>query len=196
MQRIEYPFSFRTDKESGTKRPTVELGYDVPAIDEITEVLKTPDSKEAVLVVGVVQDIITDYIRGLVNADTEFDQAKLDALVSEGKISLTAIANLPKSERNVMSKEDLENFAKDYIAHMPKITGKTLAKVQSAAGLFVERFKKVAGDNDVLAVLQKQLETFVSSAPGEVVEAHSKVIGYLGNKLEELLQVKVTADSL
>lgn len=197
VEVTETDFTFRTNKETGFKRPTVSLKYPViSGLGIATLLVDNADSKEAKLALDAVQSIVSSYVRGLVDSDSEFDQAKLDALISENKISLEAIANLPKSERNVLSREDMEAFAKDYIKIMPEITGKSEAKVTSAAGLFVERFKRVAGDNDILKILQDQLTIFVDKAPEDVAATHEKAITYLAGKLEELLSVKVTADAL
>lgn len=196
VERMESSFTFRTNSETGYKRPTVSVSYDVLTAIGAIAILQTPDTKEAKLIIDNFQSLVTSYIRGLVDNDDKFDQATLELLAADGKLTLEAIANLPKSERNVLSKEDLEEFAKSYISVMPEITGKTLAKVQAAAGLFVERFKRVAGDNEVLSVLQTQLATFVEKAPTELLAKHEKAVTFLGNKLEELLSVKVTADAL
>ncbi|MCY1426034.1 hypothetical protein D9M71_418420 [compost metagenome] len=168
----------------------------VPSLAGLATLLTSEDQKVQDLLVGLVQDTLTSYTRTFVEADAEFSQEKFDALVAEGKISIEAIANLPKSERNTIGKEDLEEFAKDYVAYMPEITGKDVKKVQMAAGLFIERFKRVAGDNTILAVLQEQLGTFAEGVSEEVLAKNERVVMYLSSKLEELLSLEVTADAL
>lgn len=192
---IEKDFSFRQNKE-GYKRPTVTLAIGVPSLEGVATLLASEDAKVQALIVGLVQDTLTGYVRKFVEDDQDFDQAKFDALVAEGKISIEAIANLPRSERNTIGKEDLEEFAKDYVAYMPAITGKDVKKVQMAAGLFIERFKRVAGDNQILTVLQEQLGQFVEGVSEEVLGKNERVVTYLSSKLEELLSLEVTADAL
>lgn len=192
--RIATDFNFRT--KDGYKRPTVTVEHDVPNADGIMEALSSGDEKVVGLITSTVQGVIISHLRGYVDSDADFDQAKCDALYSEGKISLEAIANLPKSERSMLTKEDLEAFAKDYMEIMPEVTGKAKEKVAAAAGLFIERYKRVAGDNAVLAVLQEQLTTFIENAGDEVVGRHEKALTYLVAKVEELLSIKVTADAL
>lgn len=192
---IEKDFSFRQNKE-GYKRPTVTLAIGVPSLDGVATLLSSEDQKVQALIVSLVQDTLTGYVRKFVEEDQDFDQAKFDALVAEGKISIEAIANLPRSERNTIGKEDLEEFAKDYVAYMPAITGKDVKKVQMAAGLFIERFKRVAGDNAILTVLQTQLGQFVEGVSEEVLAKNERVVTYLSSKLEELLSLEVTADAL
>jgi hypothetical protein len=149
-----------------------------------------------VLIVDNISSLLSGYVRTFVDNDTEFDQAKLDALVAEGKINLETIANLPKSERNTIGKEDLEQFAKDYVEVMPGITGKDVKKVELAASIFIQRYKPVAGKKDVLETLAGQLAVFVDNAGEELVERNARVVSYLVDKAQELLSIDVTADAL
>lgn len=188
-------FGFRKNKE-GYKRPTVSLEIPVLTVEGIAELLTSEDSKVTDLVVDLVNAQVISHIRTFVEADENFNQESLNALLAEGKISIEAIANLPRSERNTIGKEQLEEFAKDYVAIMPEATGKDVKKVQMAAGLFIERFKRVAGDNKILAVLQEQLGVFMEAASPEVLERNERTLSYLANKLEELLALEVSADAL
>lgn len=192
--RTPVDFNFRT--KDGYKRPTVSVELDLPTAEGVATLLGSEDPKVVSLVTDTVAALLTSYVRGFVDADVDFDQAKLDALVAEGKISIEAIANLPKSERSMLTKEDLEAFAKDYMEVMPAATGKSAEKVAAAAGLFIERYKRVAGDNAVLAVLQEQLGVFMEHATPDMIQTHERVLTYLASKVEELLSVKVTADAL
>lgn len=192
--RTPVDFNFRT--KDGYKRPTVSVELDLPTAEGVATLLASEDAKVVSLVTDTVAALLTSYVRGFVDADVDFDQAKLDALVAEGKISIEAIANLPKSERSMLTKEDLEAFAKDYMEVMPAATGKSPEKVAAAAGLFIERYKRVAGDNAVLAVLQEQLGVFMEAATPDMIQTHERVLTYLASKVEELLSVKVTADAL
>lgn len=187
-------FHFRT--KNGYKRPTVSVEMDLPTSTDVVDLIQGEDAKVRSMLVEAVQSIVYNHVRGYVNDNTEFDQATLEALETDGKTSLEHIAHIPKADRNVLSKDDLEQFAQDYIEYMPEITGKEVERVQAAAGLFVERFKRAAGDNNVLKVLQEQLSAFVEGAPDEVVERNERVINWASGKLEELLSVKITADVL
>jgi hypothetical protein len=192
--QITTDFNFRT--KDGIKRQTVSVEYAVPTAAGCVELLNSEDPKVVALVCETIQSVLTGFIRGHIDSDAEFNQATLEALIAAGKISYEAIANLPKSERSVLTKEDLEAFAKHYIEIMPQATGKSVEKVTLAANLFVERFKRVAGDNTVLSTLREQLGTYVEAAGADQLEAHEKVIAFLANKVDELLSVKVTADAL
>lgn len=197
---VEMSFRVKKDESTGseTKRPSITLKYPVPTVAGIIDVLSgDPESKVVSMLKETVDGIIYTYLRtNYVDSDLEFSQEKLDALIAEGKVSLDYIANLPRADRSVVSKEDLEAFAKDYVSIMPEITNKPLAKVQAAAVLFVERLKRVAGDNDILRILLQQLQVFVEKAPEAMQKKHEDTLTYLVKKLQELLSVKVTADSL
>lgn len=194
-QRLaELTFNFRT--KDGIKRPTVTVEGVLPTTEGLIQILQGDDEKQKELLHYLVGSAIQGHVRSFVEADEDFGQDAYNALLEGGKVDFAALANLPKSERNTLSKEQLEEFAKDYIQYMPEITGKEVKKVQAAAGLFVERYKRVAGDNAVLAVLQEQLGVFVENAPEEVTSKHDRAIGYLAEKVEELLSVKITADAL
>ena len=190
----ELTFNFRT--KDGLKRPSVNIEAILPTAHGLIEVLGSEDNKQKELIVDLVASAISSHIRGYVENDLDFNQEAYNGLLAEGKVDLAFLANLPKSERNTISKENLEDFAKDYIAIMPEVTGKDVKRISSAAGLFVERFKRVAGDNAVLAVLQQQLEVFVEHAPEDVTAKHERVISYLADKLTELQEIRVTADAL
>lgn len=194
MTRVSTDFHFRT--KDGYKRPTVSVEYDAPDAGGIAELLHGDDPKVISLITDSVHSILQNHLRSFVDSDLEFSQETLDKLVEEGKVSLEHIAHIPKADRSVLSKEDLETFAKDYIAIMPELTGKEESRVQAAATLFVERFKRAAGDNQVLEVLKEQLSIFVDGAPDDVVERNERVISWAVNKLDELLSIKVTADAL
>lgn len=194
-QRVaEATFNFRT--KDGYKRPAVAVEIVLPTTAGLVGILQGEDEKQINFLHDLVASAVQSHIRSFVENDTDFDQESYNKLLEEGKVDLAAIANLPKSERNTLSKEQLEEFAKDYIQYMPEITGKDVKRISSAAGLFVERYKRVAGDNAVLAVLQEQLGVFVENAPEEVTSKHERAIGYLAEKVEELLSVKITADAL
>lgn len=193
---VTFDYYFRTQKDSGYKRPSLSINAKVPNAFGIIELLHSEDDKVVSLITDTVQGIISNHIKGYVDNDLEFSQEALDALVAEGKVSLEHIAHIPKADRNVMSKEDLEQFATDYLTFMPEITGKDKARVQAAASLFVERFKRATGDNQVLQILQEQLNVFVEGVDAEVIERNEKVITWAAAKLEELLSIKITADAL
>ena len=196
VTKLKASYNFRTQKDTNYKRPQVVVEFDVPTAEGLVVLLQGDDEKVRNLLTDTIANLLTSHVRTYVDDDLEFDQAKLDALVAEGKISLEAIANLPKSERNSIGKEDLEQFRTDYVEFMPAITGKDIDKVKLAAEMLVQRFKPVAGKQDVLEVLAGQLAVFADKAPEEAVERNLRVISYLADKAQELMSVDITAEAL
>ncbi|TFZ81676.1 hypothetical protein [Candidatus Macondimonas diazotrophica] len=193
---ISVNFGFRKNKDSNWKRPNVQLDVPAPSKDGIIAALNGDDPNVRDLVLDAVHGVVTSHLRSFVDNDLDFTQETCDALAEEGKLSLKHIANIPKADRNTMSKEELEAFASDYIETMPGITGKDVARVKAAAQLIVERFKRAAGDESVLAILQDQLVTFAENAPDDVVTRNEKALTWALNKVESLMQVQVSADAL
>lgn len=194
QKQIETSFSFRQNKQTGVKRETVTLKYAVLSAIGIIAALQSGDEKVVSLIEDTVAGLSTAQLRSYVDSDLEYNQDKANA--DADKLTLEYIANLPRAERNVVGKEDLEKFAEAYVQFMPEITGKAVEKVQTAAALFVERFKRAAGDNKVLTILQDQLALFAEKAPDQVVEDNVRALTYLSDKLKELLDIKITEDAL
>tara|TARA_Y100001968_G_C19454458_1_gene771717 strand:- start:33951 stop:34556 length:606 start_codon:yes stop_codon:yes gene_type:complete len=197
-QQVTGTYNFRKDKETGYKRPTVEVVFAVPSAAGLIELLTNGSEKVKDFIVEAAYAPLNSYIRSFVDENPEFNQDTLDALAAEGKLTLEALANLPKSERSVLTKVDLEAFAKDFITVMATASDRTEKQLQMAAGLFIDRFKQVAGDTAVLQKLVGYLETFVTNAPEDVLETHERVVKYLMDKVAELTEKSevVTADAL
>lgn len=187
-------FNFRT--KNGYKRPTVSVEYPVPTAGDLVAMLQGDDEKVRQYIVETVHGTVFNHVKGFVDADIDFDQNTMNALIESNQVSVEHIAHIPKADRNVLNKEDLENFAEAYIAVMPGATGKDPEKVKAAASLFVSRFKTVAGDQDILSILKDQLGVFMDAADVEVLESNEKVLSWATQKLDELLSAKITADSL
>ena len=112
-QKVEFRFRER----DGYKRPTLELTVPLLTLQGVAAGIATDqdgnpvDPKVATLVVDTVNGPLIAYIRSAINADENFSQETLDEMVAKGEISLTHLANLPRSERNVTTNADLAGFA-------------------------------------------------------------------------------------
>lgn len=197
LAEVDFRFREKKDGANVTKRPTVSLKIPVPNRDDIAEIL-VQDGKSKTLdaVISSVQELIIGYVRGLVNADTDFDQAKLDKLVEEGKVTLEAIANLPRSERNTITNSDLEAFVKVFkeVGKANKIASD--GAVDLAGDLFILRIKSVLGKNDVLGKLKSMLEKFAKAASEEQLTEQMAIVEWLSTKIDEALKVEVDASAL
>ena len=190
-------FRFRT-KNKGTEnevtRSPISVKVPLPTKAGIIQALESGDEKLENMLVYSAQEIVINYLKGFVDENLEFSQETADALAEEGKLSLEAIANLPRSARSRLSKADIEEFCKDYIAYMPAISGKSEDQVKAAAKVYLDQFKDVAGDNKILSILAGQLELFMDKVDESVVEKHGRVLEHLVNKVDELKKVEFTEE--
>jgi hypothetical protein len=174
----------------------VELKVPEITVASIAEYLSSEDAKVVSLVVETLQGTLNSHIRSYVDNDAEFDQAKLDALIAEGKIGLEALANLPRSERNTLTNADLEEFGKVYWKLAQELLEKSEAQATTAVVVFNSRVKKIAGNINALRKVKGDLESFLELADDAVIEEHVRALQYLTTKIDEYLAEDITADSL
>lgn len=189
-------FNYRENKETKVKRASVEL--EVPEITDaaVAGYLTSEVPKVKEFTLSVLQDALNSYIRGFVDAKEDFSQADLDALIAEGKIGFEALANLPRSERNTLTNDELGEFSKTYFTLSQPLLGKTEAQATAALVVFNSRIKKIAGAVPALNKVKADLEKFIELADDEVLAEHSKALQYLTSKIDEYLAEDITADSL
>ena len=196
-QKVEFRFRER----DGYKRPTLELTVPLLTLQGVAAGIATDqdgnpvDPKVATLVVDTVNDPLIAYIRSAINADENFSQETLDEMVAKGEISLTHLANLPRSERNVTTNADLAAFAKAFVEVAAEVehTEQRIASVngaQVAAQAFVDRIKAAAGKNEILDKLTEMLEKFAEAASEELIAEHAATIEWLFTKLSEARKVE------
>ena len=196
-QKVEFRFRER----DGYKRPTLELTVPLLTLQGVAAGIATDqdgnpvDPKVATLVVDTVNGPLIAYIRSAINADENFSQETLDEMVAKGEISLTHLANLPRSERNVTTNADLAAFAKAFVEVAAEVehTEQRIASVngaQVAAQAFVDRIKAAAGKNEILDKLTEMLEKFAEAASEELIAEHAATIEWLFTKLSEARKVE------
>jgi hypothetical protein len=198
IQQIEYRFR----EKDGYKRPTVAVNLPLVTAEGVVAGLNGEDPKVVELIVDAVNSQLIEFVRGLVSSDENFSQDTVDALVSEGKISLTHVANLPRSQRNVITNAMLAEFGKVFVEIAKEVEG-TDKRIASEAGAsvaataFVDRLKSAAGKNEILDKLQAMLDRFVEAAAEAVVAEHQATIEWLYVKLGEARKVEeLSLDSL
>lgn len=199
MQTYTHQFDFRAPKGSKHRRPSLSVQFDGPSKDDVIAYLSGMDDstkKVRELIMDKVTGVIVAYIKEYVDEDLKFNQEMLQELIDEGKISLEYIANLPPSERAAMPKDALVDFANDYLLVMPEITGKDAKRVAAAATLITERFRRAAGDDEVLQFMLSQITTFAEKAPADLVEQHELAITWCVDKLKALLALKIDKSML
>lgn len=194
-QIAEVDYHFR--KKDGIKRESVSVQVPVPTASALIAILsdESDDTKKTRnTILDAVSGIVTSYVRTKVDADEQFNQESLNAILPE--VTLHAIANLPRSERSTVTKDDLESFAKVYIAIMPELAGISAKGAESAGTIFAARIRPALGNNKALEVLQGRLQEFVEKAPEEVTAEHGAAIEYLLGRLEEALGINFDVNAL
>lgn len=188
IETKEFKFNFKTDKESGVKRPTVELILPVPSIEGIVHILEnaTEFPKQYELLRDAIYEVIADQARGLVNDNEAITQDNFPL----DKVTWEAIANMPKAERRGggISKEVWEEFGKDYIEVMPAATGKAVEKVALAAKILVGKLNQVKTNKAVLAAMKEFLGIYINVTPN--AETFLPCVEFLKDKAEKLINAE------
>lgn len=184
----DFKFHFKKMKDEATglesKRPTVELSLPVPSVEGIVSILEA-GGKELELLQEAVASIIIDRAREILNDKEDITQENFPL----SELSWAVIATLPRAERRGggISKEVWEEFAKDYVAVMPGITGKTAEQVGNAAKIFLNKFNAVKTNKPVLKKLKEQLSLYASNSSN--AETYGEAITFLSEKADNLINM-------
>ena len=182
-------FGFRevTDKETGvkTKRATVELAkLPVPSVEGIVAILET-GGKPLELLLEAVEGVVTQRARDIINDSESVTTANFDYSL----LDWNAIANLEKEDRRSgIAKETWDDFALDYVAVMPSVSGTSKEQAANAAKIFVGKFNPIKSKKDVIQKLLTRLAMYAeySSKAGEFAEC----IEFLQKRAEKLISAK------
>lgn len=190
VDKVAVNFSFRkvvtkdesTGLEAEYKRPTIELELPLLTVEGIVKVFEA-GGKQLDLVVEAVRAVQLSRARELVNEKEDITADNFPYAA----ISWEAIANLPKAERRGggIDKETWAEFAKDYIAVMPSVTGKTVEQVTNASKILVNRLQAVKNSKPHLKLLKDQLAVYANSSPN--AEQFADCISFLVEKAETFL---------
>lgn len=183
----DFKFSFKTDKETSFKRPTVELRLPVLSVEGIVDILQNGEDrpKELQLLLDVLSEAVYDQARSIVNDDEAITQENFPM----DKVTWAHIANMPKAERRGggIAKETWEEFVKDYVAVMPGATGKKAEAVATAGKLLLQKFAPVKTQKPVIQLLQGQLGIYLQAS--ENAEQYADCVEFLNKKAETLLNM-------
>lgn len=181
-------YHFKKDK-LGVKRPTVELAIPVPTVDAIPAMLSDP--KQTAFLLSLLEDAV--YQQGREQVGDEKAPVNKQEELDLSKLTIEYIASIPPSERRGggISKESWEEFAADYIAVMPGITGKNAEQLGNAAKLFVARLQPVKTNKKVLKFLQEQLDLWFASTQN--AEDFADVYEFLSEKVKTFLSADEAA---
>lgn len=190
--KLPVKFRFKKTKDEATglveARPALELVLPLLSYEGIAEAYNA-GGKQLDLLVEVVRDAQIARAREIINERENIDAENFPY----EQISWEAIANLAKAERKGggISKDQWEEFAADYLASMPAITGKDQEKIANAVKILVGKFNSVKSNKPVIKMLLQQLGMYATQAPN--AESFTDCIEFLQNKATNLLNADDSA---
>lgn len=197
--QIEASINFRTvkDKDTGTetKRESIKLHIPVPAWDEVIAMIEAGTAEGAGEVAKNNLQLLSDAMFAVVYEQSVSLAKENTSLTSANfpfeELDWEKIANAPEAERKSrgISKEEWADFADDYMASMPAITGKEEERVKRAVAVFILKFAPIKSDKKSIAVLRDQLVVYAEQAPN--ASNYFKVIEFLLKKADALIEAEV-----
>lgn len=177
----EFKFHYKKD-ELGNKRETTELKLPVPSVEGVVAILED-GGKGLDLLLSVIGDAVAGQARAILNENPAMTAAQFPT----EQCVWDFIANMPEAEKRGrgIAKEVWEEFAVDYLAIMPGITGKTEEQVSLAAKLFLNKFQSVKSNKPVLKKLKEQLAVYTNGSPN--AENFVDCVKFLDEKADTLL---------
>lgn len=183
----------------GKKLPSVKIPAPVPTQEGILDIVQA-GGKELELLLDAVAEVVGTQLRELVNALREKDpNAEIKPeMVDTSKLLWSIIANTPKATRRGLgiTEEDWDDFAADYRAIMPKVTGKDNDRIEKHIQIFKRKLQPVRNDKKALGVLAEMLQLWAANT--SAMEDNQTVYEYLKERADTLMkeEEKVLAEAL
>lgn len=195
----EFTFYFRTEKVrnekgevigEGRKHPDVKAVLPVPTQEDIINFIAN-GGKEAEFLMEVVNDAIAKAARSQINdwRENNADGTVTPDILDLSKLTFTAIANMPKSERGApdIPEEVWNTFFEDYKTVI-MATGKEASRVAKHVVLFKSHFRTCKYDKPALSVLKDGLNLW--AAKTENMEDNQECYQFLMGRLEKYLMAE------
>jgi len=190
----EMKFGFRTikDEKTGvtTKRATVEAKIPLLSFEGVVEVLQNQASKEYALLMQSIEDTFTSYIKDLLADNPDITTENFPY----GKVSWSAIANQPESERKGrgIPKEIWEDWVKSYVAIMPGLTGMTNEVITKQAAVFAQKLNPLVNHEAKEKILPKMKDmlTIYLNGAGDAAESFQDCVKFLLEKADKILNAE------
>lgn len=186
----KFHFKKKTDEVSGveSKRPTIEMKVPTPSVEGIATILTEGGEKQIALLLEAVRNIVLDRAREIINSDAKEELTEENFPLDQ--LSWESIANQPAAERRGggIASETWDEFAKDYEAVMPAVTGKPIENIKRATKVYLSKFNMVKTDKKVLELLRGQLALYLTNTPN--AEVYMECVSFLDKKAETLLKAE------
>ena len=184
----------------GKKLPTVKLNVPRPTAEGLLKIIEA-GGKELELLLDAAADEVLDRVRNIINevrVKLPEGQEIKPEMIDLAQAHWSVIANLPKPERKGLgiSDDDWNDFAADYRAIMPQVTGKDADRIEKHVALFTKKFAPCRNDKKALSVLKDMLDMWAANTGN--MEDNQTVYEYLSGRVTSLLQEeeKVLAEAL
>ena len=183
----ETSFHFRkvTDPKTKieTKRNSVVIPLPVPSVEGIIDIIQNGGAGLTLLQEAVLS-VLVETARDYIDANEDVTSANFPY----ASLAWDAIANLPKSDRRGggVAKEVWADFAKDYIAVMPAIIGKSEEVVTNASKIFLSKFAQCKTNKPILNKLKDYLAIYINNTPR--AEEFTEAVDWLDKKIATLLE--------
>lgn len=177
------------------KHPSIMVPLPVATKEELAAIFNAPSegegsrASEQKWIIDLIHDAFYGQAREQINAfREESPKAECSAQVLDySKISITALANMPASERgNKISDEDMKDFIENYVSIMPAATGKDVTKIKKQAKLLQAGLRTVKTEKKVLELFDNLLAVWASAAGDNLVE-HQQVYDMLTGRIKKWL---------
>lgn len=175
-----------SNPRSGTKRP--DLMWEYQAV-EFADIASLDPAEIAAMCNSVIEAFGRKQIAqesdnwNFVPERVDFASAYAD-LVAE------------RTSSRLVTKESLKALGEFYKTQAVKVLGVALPAAQAGGNVIADRFKAIAGKNDALAVMGKRLESLVENCAEEEILPFVELIEVMMKELEELQEIKVSAEML
>lgn len=187
FKQVKFGFREVTDKDTNvkTKRAAVELAkMPVPSVEGIVAILET-GGKALELLLEAVEGVVLQRARDVINASETITSDNFDY----STLDWNTIANLEKEDRRSgIDKETWDDFAADYVAVMPAVSGTSKEQSANAAKIFIGKFNAIKSKKDVIEKLKLRLAMYAEHSPK--ASEFAECIDFLFKRADKLISAK------
>lgn len=185
------------------KHPSLKVPLPVPTKEELLAIFTAPSegegnrASEQKYLLDLVSSAFYDQAREQINEFRE-DKANVGKEVTAdaldyNKISITALANMPASERgNKPTDEEMKDFISDYVAVMSAGTQYGAAKIKAQVGVLEKQLAQVKTAKPVLEAFNLLLNQWAELTTKEAVSENQKVYDFLMARIKKWLAKEPT----
>lgn len=175
-----------TNPRAGQKRPNLDWTYEGLEVQD----LETIPTEQVLLVLNNATEAFGRKLIAAAGDDWNFSPS--DVTFASAYQDLIA----ERTSSRLVTKESLKALGEFYKVQSVKVLGVALPAAQVGCNVIADRFKAIAGKNDVLAVMSQRLESLVEKCEEEDILPFVELIEVLMKELAELQELKVTSDML